>query len=77
MKTCAILGRGGSFGIHTAFYPLHNINPKRVVSVGRQSRYWLDSGSSATSAGSPGAGNTSAGSGTGPLPTQCAAEARW
>ena len=54
MKTCAILGRGGLFGIHTAFYPLHNINPKRVVSVGRQLRYWLDSGSSATSAGSPG-----------------------
>src|SRR6202011_2857964 len=35
MKTYVILGGGGSFGIHTAFYLLRNANPKRVVSVGR------------------------------------------
>ena len=35
MKTYVILGGGGSFGIHTAFYLLRNANPKRVVSIGR------------------------------------------
>src|SRR6202035_2734599 len=35
VKTYVILGGGGSFGIHTAFYLLRNANPKRVVSVGR------------------------------------------
>jgi dTDP-glucose 4,6-dehydratase len=35
MKTYLILGGGGSFGIHTAFYLLRNANPKRVVGVGR------------------------------------------
>jgi len=35
MKTYVILGGGGSFGIHTAFYLLRHARPKRVVSVGR------------------------------------------
>src|SRR5437879_12794666 len=35
MKTYVILGGGGSFGIHTAFYLLRHAGPKRVVSVGR------------------------------------------
>ncbi len=35
MKTYVILGGGGSFGIHTAFYLLRNANPKRVVGIGR------------------------------------------
>ena len=34
-KTYMILGGGGSFGIHTAFYLLEHANPKRVVGVGR------------------------------------------
>jgi len=34
-KTYMILGGGGSFGIHTAFYLLKHANPKRVVGVGR------------------------------------------
>ena len=34
-KTYMILGGGGSFGIHTAFYLLGHANPKRVVGVGR------------------------------------------
>ena len=37
MKTYVILGGGGSFGIHTAFYLLRNANPKRVVGIGRNS----------------------------------------
>jgi dTDP-glucose 4,6-dehydratase len=35
MKTYAILGAGGSFGIHTAFYLLDNADPKKVIGVGR------------------------------------------
>ena len=34
-KTYMILGGGGSFGIHTAFYLLDHANPARVVGVGR------------------------------------------
>jgi dTDP-glucose 4,6-dehydratase len=34
-KTYAILGGGGSFGIHTAFYLLDHANPKRVIGIGR------------------------------------------
>ncbi len=34
-KTYMILGGGGSFGIHTAFWLLRNANPKRVIGVGR------------------------------------------
>jgi len=34
-KTYVILGGGGSFGIHTAFYLLQNAKPKRVVGIGR------------------------------------------
>lgn len=34
-KTYAILGGGGSFGIHTAKYLLENANPKKVIGVGR------------------------------------------
>ncbi len=34
-KTYAILGGGGSFGIHTAFYLLDNANPKKVIGIGR------------------------------------------
>jgi len=34
-KTYVILGGGGSFGIHTAFYLLQHAKPKRVVGVGR------------------------------------------
>jgi dTDP-glucose 4,6-dehydratase len=30
-----ILGGGGSFGIHTAFYLLKHANPKKVIGVGR------------------------------------------
>src|SRR5471030_1888724 len=33
-KTYMILGGGGSFGIHTAFYLLQHANPKRVIGVG-------------------------------------------
>jgi len=33
-KTYAILGGGGSFGIHTAFYLLRHAAPKRVISIG-------------------------------------------
>lgn len=35
MKTYVILGGGGSFGIHTAFYLLRNANPRKVVGIGR------------------------------------------
>ncbi|MDF1757001.1 MAG: GDP-mannose 4,6-dehydratase [Legionellaceae bacterium] len=34
-KTYAILGGGGSFGIHTAMYLLDNANPKKVIGIGR------------------------------------------
>ena len=34
-KTYAILGAGGSFGIHTAFYLLDHADPKKVIGVGR------------------------------------------
>jgi dTDP-glucose 4,6-dehydratase len=34
-KTYAILGGGGSFGIHTAFYLLRNAAPNRVIGIGR------------------------------------------
>lgn len=35
MKTYAILGAGGSFGIHTAFYLLDHADPRKVIGVGR------------------------------------------
>ena len=35
MKTYAILGGGGSFGIHTAFYLLDHAEPKKVLGIGR------------------------------------------
>jgi len=35
-KTYAILGGGGSFGIHAAFYLLKHANPKKVIGIGRQ-----------------------------------------
>lgn len=35
MKTYAILGAGGSFGIHTALYLLDNADPKKVIGIGR------------------------------------------
>lgn len=35
MKTYAILGAGGSFGIHTAFYLLDHAAPKKVIGIGR------------------------------------------
>ena len=34
-KTYAILGGGGSFGIHTAFYLLDHAGPKKVIGIGR------------------------------------------
>lgn len=34
-KTYAVLGGGGSFGIHTAFYLLEHANPKKVIGIGR------------------------------------------
>lgn len=34
-KKYLILGGGGSFGIHTAFHLLKNVDPKRVIGVGR------------------------------------------
>ena len=34
-KTYAILGGGGSFGIHAAKYLLENANPKKVIGIGR------------------------------------------
>jgi dTDP-glucose 4,6-dehydratase len=34
-KTYAILGGGGSFGIHTASYLLDNANPEKVIGIGR------------------------------------------
>lgn len=34
-KTYAILGGGGSFGIHTAMYLLENANPNKVLGIGR------------------------------------------
>lgn len=35
MKTYAILGAGGSFGIQTAFYLLRHANPRAVIGIGR------------------------------------------
>ena len=35
MKSYAILGGGGSFGIHTAFYLLEHAKPKKVIGIGR------------------------------------------
>ena len=35
MKTYVIIGGGGSFGIHTAFYLLKNASPKQVICIGR------------------------------------------
>ena len=35
MKTYAILGAGGSFGIHTALYLLDYADPKKVIGIGR------------------------------------------
>jgi dTDP-glucose 4,6-dehydratase len=35
MKTYAILGAGGSFGIHTAFYLLDHADPAKVIGIGR------------------------------------------
>jgi dTDP-glucose 4,6-dehydratase len=34
-KAYAILGGGGSFGIHTAFYLLDHANPRKVLGIGR------------------------------------------
>jgi dTDP-glucose 4,6-dehydratase len=34
-KTWAILGGGGSFAIHTAFWLLDHANPKKVIGIGR------------------------------------------
>lgn len=34
-KTYAVLGGGGSFGIHTALYLLDNAKPKKVIGIGR------------------------------------------
>jgi dTDP-glucose 4,6-dehydratase len=34
-RTYCILGGGGSFGIHTAFYLLDHANPRKVIGVGR------------------------------------------
>jgi len=35
MKTYAILGGGGSFGIHTALWLLDHAEPKKVIGIGR------------------------------------------
>ena len=35
MKKYCILGGGGSFGLHAAFYLLENVNPKKVIGIGR------------------------------------------
>ncbi len=35
MKTYAILGAGGSFGIHTALYLLDHADPRQVIGIGR------------------------------------------
>jgi len=35
MKTYAILGAGGSFGIHTALYLLEHASPRKVIGIGR------------------------------------------
>lgn len=35
MKKYAILGGGGSFGIHTALYLLDHANPSKVIGIGR------------------------------------------
>ena len=34
-KTYAILGGGGSFAIHTAFYLLEHAAPEKVIGIGR------------------------------------------
>ena len=34
-KTYCILGGGGAFGIHTAFYLLDHASPKKVIGIGR------------------------------------------
>ena len=57
MKTYAILGGGGSFGIHTAFYLLDHADPKKVIGIGRNplrpSRSRSTSKSAGTSAITP------------------------
>jgi dTDP-glucose 4,6-dehydratase len=35
MKTYAVIGAGGSFGIHTALYLLDHADPKKVIGIGR------------------------------------------
>ena len=35
MKTYMVLGGGGVFGVHTAFYLLQHADPKKVIGVGR------------------------------------------
>ena len=35
MKKYCILGGGGSFGLYAAFYLLENVNPKKVIGIGR------------------------------------------
>ena len=35
MRTYAILGGGGSFGIHASIYLLDHANPKKVIGIGR------------------------------------------
>lgn len=35
MKTYAILGGGGVFGVHTAMYLLEHAKPRKVISIGR------------------------------------------
>ena len=35
MKKYCILGGGGSFGLHSAFYLLENVKLKKVIGVGR------------------------------------------
>ena len=34
-KTYAVLGGGGSFGVHTALYLLENAEPEKVIGIGR------------------------------------------
>ncbi len=37
MKTYVVMGGGGSFGVHAAKYLLDHANPKKVISIGRNS----------------------------------------